>query len=206
MSLAFFFFFCLDFFFNFYFKYYPLSWFLFWKPSTPYPITPHPLLTNPSTPASWPCFSPTLRHRAFTGPRASPPIDDWLGHPLLHMQLEPWVQTCVLFGWWFSPWELGGCWLVHIVPPMRLQTHSARLVLSLALSLGNLCSVQWMAVRIHFCICQALRKQLCKAPVSKHLVGSTKVSGFGDCIWDGSPDGAVSGWSFLHSLLHTLSL
>jgi hypothetical protein len=20
--------------------------------------------------------------------------------------LEPWVTTCVLFGWWFSPWEL----------------------------------------------------------------------------------------------------
>jgi hypothetical protein len=25
----------------------------------------------------------------FSGPRASPPIGDWLGHPLLHMQLEP---------------------------------------------------------------------------------------------------------------------
>ena len=33
----------------------------------------------------------------------------------------------------------------------------------------------------------------------------TIVSGFGDCIWDGSSGGAVSGWSFLQSLLHPLS-
>jgi hypothetical protein len=41
-------------------------------PKTP---SPNPLLTNPPTPASWPWYSPTLRHRAFTGPRVSPPID-----------------------------------------------------------------------------------------------------------------------------------
>ena len=69
-------------------------------------LLPLPLLTNPPTPASWPWSSPTLGHRAFTGPRVSSPIDDWLGHPLLHMRLEPWVPPCVLFGWWFSPWEL----------------------------------------------------------------------------------------------------
>ena len=68
--------------------------------STPYPLL---LLTNPPTPTSWPWHSPTLGYRAFTGPRASPSIDDWLGHPLLHMQLEPWVPPCVFFGWWFSP-------------------------------------------------------------------------------------------------------
>jgi hypothetical protein len=33
---------------------------------------------------------------------ASLSIDAWQGHPLLHMQLEPWVPPCVLFGWWFS--------------------------------------------------------------------------------------------------------
>jgi hypothetical protein len=32
------------------------------------------------------------------------------------------------------------------------------------------------------------------------------VSGFGDCIWGGSPGGAVSGLSFLLSQLQTLSL
>jgi hypothetical protein len=41
---------------------------------------------------------------------------------LLHIELEPWVPpSCVLFGWWLSPWELWGYWLVHIVvPPMGL--------------------------------------------------------------------------------------
>ena len=48
-----------------------------------------PLLTNPPTPAFWTWNSLLLGHRTFTGPRASPPIDDGLGHPLLHMQLEP---------------------------------------------------------------------------------------------------------------------
>ena len=32
------------------------------------------------------------------------------------------------------------------------------------------------------------------------------VSGFGDCVSNESPSGEVSGWSFLQSLLHTLSL
>ena len=33
------------------------------------------------------------------------------------------------------------------------------------------------------------------------LVGICLVSGFSGCLWDGSPGGAVSGWSFLQSLL-----
>jgi hypothetical protein len=60
------------------------------------------------------------------------------------------------------------------------------------------------------CICQALveplRRQLYQAPVSKLLLASTKVSGFSDCLWNGSPGGEVSRWSFLQFLLHTLSL
>jgi hypothetical protein len=28
--------------------------------------------------------------------------------------VEPWVPPCVLFGWWFSSWELWGIWLVDI--------------------------------------------------------------------------------------------
>jgi hypothetical protein len=56
------------------------------KTSIPYPF---PLLTNLPTTVSWPWHSAILGHRPFTGPRASPPIDDRLGHPLLHMQLEP---------------------------------------------------------------------------------------------------------------------
>jgi hypothetical protein len=88
--------------------------------------------------------------------------------------------------------------LVYIVvPPMGLQTPSAPWVLSLVPPLGTLCSVQWLALSIHLCICQALaeplRRQLYPAPVSKDLLASTIVSGFGDCIRDESPGGAVSG-------------
>ena len=96
-------------------------------PSAPQPTHSHLL--------SW--QSPILRHRAFTGPRTSPPTDVRLGHSLLHMQLESGVPPCLLFGWWFSPWEFWGYWLVHIVvPPMGLQTPSAPWVLSLAPLLG----------------------------------------------------------------------
>jgi hypothetical protein len=93
------------------------------------------------------------------------------GHPLLHMQLEPWVPPSVLFGWWFSPWELLGVWSVDIVVlPMGLQTPSAPSVLSLTPSLGTPCSVQWLAVSICLCTCQdlggPLRRQLYQIPVS----------------------------------------
>jgi hypothetical protein len=121
------------------------------------------------------------------------------------------VPPCVLFGWWFSPWELWGyCLVCIVIPPMGLQAPSAPLVLSLVPPLGTLCSVQWLAESIHLSTCQALaeplRRQFYQAPVSKHLLISTIVSGFGDCIWDVFPGGAVSGWSYLQSLLHTLTL
>jgi hypothetical protein len=64
----------------------PFYDFPFKNPLSPSPII---LLTNPPTPASWPWHSPILGHKTFTGQRASPPIDDLLGHLLLHMQLEP---------------------------------------------------------------------------------------------------------------------
>jgi hypothetical protein len=51
---------------------------------------------------------PYIGHRTFTGPRAFPPIDDRLDHPLLHIQLELWIPPCVFFGWWFSLRELLG--------------------------------------------------------------------------------------------------
>ena len=89
--------------------------------------------------------------------KASPPTDALKGHTVLHMELEPRVSLCVLFGWWFSPWELWGVWLVDIVLlPLRLQNTSALWVLSLATPLGTLCSVQWLAESLHLCICQAL--------------------------------------------------
>jgi hypothetical protein len=50
----------------------------------PYLLSPPPL-TNPPNSAFWPWHSPMLGHRTFTGQMASPPIDDQLGHPLMHM-------------------------------------------------------------------------------------------------------------------------
>jgi hypothetical protein len=130
-----------------------LSPFLISPPKTSYPL----LLTNPLTPNFLSWHSHTLRHQTFSGPRVSPPTDAQLGHPLLHMQVKPWVPPFVPFGWWFSPWELWGYWLFYIVvPPMGLPTPLAPLVLSLAPPLGTLCSVQWLAESIHLCICQAI--------------------------------------------------
>jgi hypothetical protein len=127
-------------------------------PSENSPIpSPILLLTNLPTPASLPWNSLTLGHQAFTGPKASALIDVLQGHTLLHMGLELWVPSCVIFGWWFSPWDLWNFWWVHIVvPSMGLQVPSAPWVLSLAPPLGTLCSVQWLPLSIHLCICQAL--------------------------------------------------
>jgi hypothetical protein len=172
-----------------------LSSFLVSPPKTPYPL-PLPLLPSPPTLTSWPRH--LLGHRIFTGPRASPPTDDRLGHPLLHMQLELRVPPCVFFDWWFSSREFWGYWLVHIVVPlMGLQTPSAPWVFSLAPSLGTTCSVRWMTVNIHFCVSQALaeslRRQLYQSPVSKLLLAYAIVSGFRGCLWAGSLGRAVSG-------------
>ena len=38
------------------------------------------------------------------------------------------------------------------------------------------------------------------------LVGICLVSGFGGGLWDGSPGGAVSGWSCLQPLVETVSV
>ena len=64
-----------------------ISYFLYlhfkcYPESSLYP--PPALLPYPPTPTSWPWHSPVLGHI----PRASPPIDGQLGHPMLHMQLE----------------------------------------------------------------------------------------------------------------------
>jgi hypothetical protein len=174
-------------------------------PETLYIILPPPASrrvlthppTHPPTITSPPWHSPTLMNQAFTGPRASPPIDVQQGHPLLRMWLEPLVSPCVLLGWRFSPWKLWGYWLVNVVLPMGLQTPSATSVLSLTPALGRPCSVQWMAASIYLCICQALaeplRRLLYQAPVSMDFLASAIVSGFGNYRWDEFPDGTVSG-------------
>jgi hypothetical protein len=169
------------------------------------------VLTHPPThPFLSPCPG-ILLTGASSLHRASSLSNAWQGHPLLHVQLEPWVPPCILFGWWFSPWEL---WVALVGRYYRssygVENPSASSVLSLTPPLGTPCSVQWLAASIPICIGQALteplRRQLCQAPVSKHFLASTKGSEFRVCIWDGSPGGAVSGWPFLQSLLYFLSL
>ena len=153
-------FFFYEIFYLFTFQYYPLSCLTVHKPPPPLPpasmkMVPHP----PLIPTSLPWHSPTMGHQAFTGPRASPPIDAQQGHPLL---LESWVPPCVLLVWWFSPWELGARrrgsgWLILLFflwvckPPSVLS-----LIPPLGTPLGTPCSVQWLGVIIGLCIYQAL--------------------------------------------------
>jgi hypothetical protein len=117
---------------------------LLWGYSSTYPPTP---TSPPSVLLHWGIFW------AFVGPRTSPPIDTWQGHPLPHMQLEPSVLHC----WWLNPWELLGDWLVNIVVlPVGMQSPSIPSVLLLAPLLRTPCLVQWLAARIRLCICKAL--------------------------------------------------
>jgi hypothetical protein len=73
------------------------------------------------------------------------------------------------------------CSLIEPRLPAQRWYHpqGAPWVLSLAPSLGTLCSVKWMAVSIHFCIFQELaeplRRQLYQTPVSKLLLVSASV-------------------------------
>jgi hypothetical protein len=90
-----------------------------------------------------------------------------------------------------------------------LQTPSAPSVFPLIPPLGSLCSVQLLAASIW---CQYLsgygRDSLETAIAGccqQALLGISN-SGWVWCLYMGrSPDGAVSGWSFLQSLLHTLT-
>jgi hypothetical protein len=82
-----------------------LSPFLVSSPKVPYTL-PLSLLPNPPTPTSWPWHSPILGPRIFARPRASPSTDGWLGHPLLHVQLETWaLRVLVRDKVWSRDWR-----------------------------------------------------------------------------------------------------
>jgi hypothetical protein len=120
------------------------------------------------------------------------------------------LQVCSLVGGVVPKSSEGTSWFILLFLLRGYTTPSAPWVLSLVPPMRTLCSIQCLAESIHLCICQALveplRRQLYQATVRKHLLASTIVSLLGDCVWDGSPGGAVSGWPFLRSLLHTSSL
>jgi len=85
---------------------------------SPFPVSPSGFLPPPVSMRMLPLsanhtLSPHNLAFPYTGAeslhrinrRASPPIDARQGHPLLHLQLESWFPPCVLYGWWFSPWD-----------------------------------------------------------------------------------------------------
>jgi hypothetical protein len=79
--------FFIRYFLHLHFKCYPQSPYTLPRPCFP----THPL-PSPGIPLYW-------GHMIFTRPRASPPVDRRLGHPLLHMQLETQFWR-VLISWY----------------------------------------------------------------------------------------------------------
>ena len=78
-----------------------------------------------------------------------------------------------------------------VVLPMGLQAPSAPSVISLTPPLGTLCSPTVDCEPLYLSGSGTATQET--APISKHFLASTLVSGFGDCILDGSPGGAFSG-------------
>jgi hypothetical protein len=68
--------------------------------------TPPTLLFNPPTPASWPWYSPVLGHIIFARPRDSPSNDSWLGHLLLHMQVDTRAQGLLVSSYCCSSYKV----------------------------------------------------------------------------------------------------
>jgi hypothetical protein len=198
------------------FKCYPHSLFPLQKPSIPHPSpcfyegTPPP---NHPLPSPKPWHSSILGHQAFIGPRASPPTDAQQGHPSATYVAEIIGHSmCTL---WLVVYSLGAlgeggldewycCSSYGVANPFSSFTPFSNS------STGDQCSVQWLTASICLCICQVLteplRRWVYQAPFIKHFLASEIVSGFGKCIWDGSPGGTATGWPFLQSMLHTLSL
>jgi hypothetical protein len=75
------------------------------------------------------------------------------------LQLEPWVPSCVLFGWWSSPWKPLGFPPVDVVAPsIGLQTPLTSFSPFAAPPLRTL------TASIYLCICQALVDRLRRQP------------------------------------------
>jgi hypothetical protein len=78
-------------------------------------------------------------------------------------------SMCIVF-WWSCPQKLWGVWPVDTVAPsMGLQSLSTLSALYPTTPSGTPHSVQWLAVSICLCICQALRRQPYQASISKHF-------------------------------------
>jgi len=161
-------------------------------------------------PTLLPWHSPILGKQTFIGPRASSPIiDARQRYPMLHILLEPWVPPCVVVGCWFSPGNSGGldgwycCSFYGIENPFSSFSPFSNSSISVfVFSLVADCEHPLLYLSGSP---EPLMRHSYQASVSKHFLASATVTWFGGCIWDGSPDGAVSGWPFLQSVLYTLS-
>jgi hypothetical protein len=104
------------------------------------PKFPHtPPLPYPPTPTSWPWCSPVLRHIKFARPMGLS-LQWWLiGHLLLHMQLETGALGVLVISYCCSTYRVTD-------PFSSLDTFSSS-------SIGGLCSIQYLTVSIHFCVC-----------------------------------------------------
>jgi hypothetical protein len=83
-----------------------------------------------------------------------------------------------------------------------LQTPSAPWVLSLAPLLGPSAASNrwlWASTSVFARHWHSLTRDSYIRVLSAKSCWHMQVSGFGGCLWDGSLDGAVSGWSFLPS-------
>ena len=124
------------------------------------PLCHIPSSCSPTHPLLLPCPGSPLQWGIWTSQEQGPLLP-LMSNKVILCYICSWsyrsLHVYSLVGGLFSPWELWGYWLVHIVvSPMGLQTPSVPRVLSLASSMGTLCSVQWMAVSIHVCICQCI--------------------------------------------------
>jgi hypothetical protein len=92
---------------------------------------PHFASGNPlcHPPSHWSLTHPLLLpcpgiplHWGIEPSQSQVPLLSLMSHKTILCYICSWLLE-FLFGWWFSPWELWGYWLVHIVvPPMGLQT------------------------------------------------------------------------------------
>jgi hypothetical protein len=154
---------------------------------------PPALLPNPPTPSSWPCHSPVLGHKIFTRPRAFPPR---LGHPLLHMQLETQFWGVLVSSYCGSSYKVADTF-------SSLGTFPSSFIRGPVFHPIDDCEHPLLYLPGTGITSQEIA---ISGPFSNILLAYERVSGFDGCIWDGSPGGAVSGWSFHPSQLQTWPL
>ena len=178
-------------------------------------------LTDPPSPIFLPWHSPTLGHQTPLGPRASPPTDGLVGqqgHPLPHMWPESWVPLCILFGWWSSPWKLQGvgvggrgglagwhCCSLHgaakLLSYFSPFSNSSMGTPALSLMVG--CEHPPLYLSGNG---RASQETAISGSCQQALPGIHKSVQVWWLYMGWSPRGAVSGWPFFQSLLHTFSL